>query len=171
MERCSQNHLFIVCKNKYYGVIDKDGTEIIPFKYNRLEVWGNGLLKAAIYENDNYRTAKWGVITEDGQEIIPCVYRNIGVYGSHQDEYDDCLNFLEEKMIPVMNTNWKCGYVDVEGNEIIPCIYQSTRFFRNGIGIVYLNDQCNYIDKYGNILWNNLYDSFRTYQNSCRYGF
>lgn len=152
VERCSQNHLFIVCKNKYYGVIDKDGTEIIPFKYNRLEVWGNGLLKAAIYENDNYRTAKWGVITEDGQEIIPCVYRNIGVYGFHQDEYDDCLNFLEEKMIPVMNTNWKWGYVDVEGNEIIPCIYTNAEIFQNGIGVVYQDDQCYYIDRYGNIL-------------------
>lgn len=152
VERCSQNHLFIVCKNKYYGVIDKDGTEIIPFKYNRLEVWGNGLLRAAIYANDNYRTAKWGVITEDGREIIPCVYRNIGVYGFHQDEYDDCLNFLEEKMIPVMNTNWKWGYVDVEGNEIIPCIYTNAEIFQNGIGVVYQDDQCYYIDRYGNIL-------------------
>ena len=150
--RCSQNHLFIVCKNKYYGVVDKDGTEIIPFKYNRLEAWGNGLLKAAIYENDNYMRAKWGVITEDGREVIPCIYDKIG--SNHaadlNQNIDECINFLEENIIPVRKG--KGGYVDGKGNEIIPCIYRSTRFFRNGIGIVYLNDQCNYIDKYGNIL-------------------
>ena len=153
VERCSRNHLFIVCKNKYYGVIDKDGTEIIPFKYNRIEAWGNGLLKAAIYENDNYMRAKWGVITEDGREVIPCIYDMIG--SNHaadlNQNIDECINFLEENIIPIRNGN-KFGYVDAKGNEIIPCIYQSTRFFRNGIGIVYLNDQCNYIDKYGNIL-------------------
>ena len=151
--RCSQNHLFIVCKNKNYGVIDKEGKEIIPFKYNRLIAWGSGLLKAAIYENDNYMRAKWGVITEDGREVIPCIYDKIG--SNHaadlNQNIDECINFLEENIIPISKGN-KFGYVDAKGNEIIPCIYWSTRFFRNGIGIVYLNDQYNYIDKYGNIL-------------------
>lgn len=151
--RCSQNHLFIVSKNKYYGVIDKDGKEIIPFKYNRLEAWGNGLLKAAVYENDNYRAAKWGVITEDGREIIPCIYSRIGSR-SYDEDYDECLNFVDEKIIPVekRETNHKWGYVDMEGNEIIPCIYDRIKIFHNGIGVVYQGQQCYYIDKYGNIL-------------------
>lgn len=151
--RCSQNHLFIVSKNKYYGVIDKDGKEIIPFKYNRLKAWDNGLLKAAVYENDNYRTAKWGVITEDGREIIPCIYSGIGSR-SYDEDYDECLNFVDEKIIPVekRETNHKWGYVDMEGNEIIPCIYDRIKIFHNGIGVVYQGQQCYYIDKYGNIL-------------------
>lgn len=138
--RCSQNHLFIVCKNKYYGVIDKEGKEIVPFKYKRLEVWGNGLLKAL--------DMRWGVIAEDGREVIPCIYNNIGCYGFH--EYDECLNFFEEKMIPVERAKW--GYVDLEGNEVIPCIYTRAEIFQNGIGVVYQDDQCYYIDRYGNIL-------------------
>ena len=151
--RCSQNHLFIVCKNKNYGVIDKEGKEIIPFKYNRLIAWGSGLLKAAIYENDNYMRAKWGVITEDGREIIPCIYSRIGSQSSDED-YDECLNFVDEKIIPVekRETNYKWGYVDMEGNEIIPCIYDRIKIFHNGIGAVYQDQQCYYIDKYGNIL-------------------
>lgn len=136
---CSQNS-FIVYKNKRYGVVDNEGKEIIPIKYKRLEAWGNGLLKA--YD------MRWGVITEDGREIIPCIYNNIGCYGFH--EYDECLNFFEEKMIPVERAQW--GYVDLEGNEVIPCIYTRAEIFQNGIGVVYQDDQCYYIDRYGNIL-------------------
>lgn len=136
---CSQNS-FIVYKNKRYGVVDNEGKEIIPIKYKRLEAWGNGLLKA--YD------MRWGVITEDGREIIPCIYNNIGCYGFH--EYDECLIFFEEKMIPVERAQW--GYVDLEGNEVIPCIYTRAEIFQNGIGVVYQDDQCYYIDRYGNIL-------------------
>ena len=103
--RCSQNHLFIVSKNKYYGVIDKDGKEIIPFKYNRLEAWGSGLLKAAIYENDNYMRAKWGVITDDGREGIPCVYDHIGSNYAGDENIDAYLNYVEENIIPVKKVN------------------------------------------------------------------
>ena len=91
---------------------------------------------------------RWGVIAEDGREVIPCIYNNIGCYGFH--EYDECLNFFEEKMIPVERAKW--GYVDLEGNEVIPCIYTRAEIFQNGIGVVYQDDQCYYIDRYGNIL-------------------
>lgn len=45
--------------------------------------------------------------------------------------------------------NGKFGYVDAKGKEVIPAIYQNAFDFRDGLGIVVLNDKWGYIDNTG----------------------
>lgn len=67
-----------------YGVIDPDGTEVVPFgKYTWIDGFDHGL--ARVIEEDAKSGKKWGLIDEDGKEVLPLEYDYIwGFYGKNR---------------------------------------------------------------------------------------
>ena len=61
-------------KDNQYGVIDLDGTEIVPFgKYNWIDGFDRGLARVKIGTPNSLidKGSKWGLIDEAGKEILP----------------------------------------------------------------------------------------------------
>ena len=53
-----------------YGFIDQTGAEVIPFKYDYVFNFSNGLAMIQLY-------GKWGYIDKTGTEVITCKYDHI----------------------------------------------------------------------------------------------
>ena len=76
-------------KEYQYGVIDLDGTEIVPFgKYNWIDGFDKGLARVKIGTATNGLKDsgnKWGAIDETGKEILPVEYDDIwNFYGKNR---------------------------------------------------------------------------------------
>lgn len=89
--------LAAVVKDKKLGFIDKNGSEVIPLKYEKGFI-ADGLVR--VYLNN-----KFGFLDYKGNEVIPLKYDSVW-----------CFAFLKEGFIGV-TLNGKKGFVDIEGNE------------------------------------------------------
>lgn len=114
-----------------YGVIDKEGNEIVPCTYNSISSYCEG--RAVVKKN-----GKYGFINKQGQEIVPCIY-------------DDVSCFSEG--LAVVRRNKLYGYVDSVGKEVLPCVYSTAYDFSEGLACVYKpNGPNGYINKQGKIV-------------------
>ena len=125
-------------KNKW-GYIDKDSSIVIPFDYDFLNPFENGLAYAKNGRKEFFITKKnlklegdfnevrifsfglagvrknrkWGFIDEKGKLIIEPIY-------------DEVQYFTTNGLCPVVK-NGKSGFIDKTGKEIIPIIYEDAR--------------------------------------------
>ncbi len=131
-----------VKKGKLYGIIETNGREIIPAKYQQLGLqFYNGYLMAASRE-------KWGFIDSTGATVIPFLYddtRNFeqAITGVKKGSAYGFINRSGKEVTPFayefigyswftdstveVRRNGKIGYVDAGGREVIPCIYKESR--------------------------------------------
>ena len=131
----------IVEKGGKYGVIDKQGNEVIPCKYNLIRDYSDGV--AIVREQDD----KFGVVDIQGNLIFQC---KCDVMADFSDGVAFVGKNYEEKM------EIKYGVIDKKGNVVTSYKYNfaDTGKFNNGIAIVG-NQFDNYsawgiIDKQGN---------------------
>lgn len=107
--------------NGKYGFIDKSGTLVIPYKYDLVSEFSEGLAPVKLNE-------KWGLINKNGTEVAPC-------------KYDDCippiLSSFEGIVVRIGN---KYGVTDKNGKEVIPCKYDDITGFSEGLSAVKLNE-------------------------------
>lgn len=64
----SDNQLFVKVENNQYGFIDRNGTLVVDYKYDKAYEF-NAYGFAAIRKN-----GKWGAINEEGQEVVAPIY-------------------------------------------------------------------------------------------------
>lgn len=70
-------------KDGLWGVMKKDGTEIVPFgKYDLIEPFYMGLArvkigKVPVGKSENYGKYYWGIIDVHGEEVIPVEYTEL----------------------------------------------------------------------------------------------
>lgn len=64
----SDNKLFVKMENNQYGFVDKNGTLVVDYKYDKAYEF-NEYGFAAIRKN-----GKWGAINEEGQEVVAPIY-------------------------------------------------------------------------------------------------
>lgn len=83
-----------------YGLIDKDGNQVLPCNYSSIIVYG----EVALVE-----TSSWGVVSLDGREIVPCNNRE-----------DEIAVFPEEKLIRIEEGIQEYHFINYEGEDIIP---------------------------------------------------
>ena len=57
------------------GLFNSDGKEIIPCKYNEIEVFSEKCIRVNIISKNNQVLC--GIFDENGKEIVPCTYSNI----------------------------------------------------------------------------------------------
>lgn len=110
-----------------WGIINKQGKEIVPTKYNQSSFGGfaEGFSGMEIGE-------KWGYIDENGKLVIPAKYDEVwGFYGG----------------LSAVKIGNKYGYINKKGKLVIPAIYESAYSFEGGLANVKLGDKFGLINK------------------------
>ena len=158
-------------KQNKWGFIDKDSSIVIPFEYDFLNPFENGLAYAKNGRKEFFITKKnlklegdfdevrifsfglagvrknrkWGFIDEKGKLII-------------QPIYDKIQYFTVNGLCPVVK-NGKSGFIDKTGKEIIPIIYDDARSQQLGdIVIVQKNKRWAFFDNKGKQLSDFVFD-------------
>jgi hypothetical protein len=152
--------------NPLYGVVNGNGKEIIPCKYEKSTTYfpkyGIGRLLNRDYmyalcdeagklltgfDYDEMfepsedmiaavKNIKCGFLNKEGKEVIPFIYNEVGKF--------------YEGLVPVSKDR-KWGVIDKAGNEVVPFgKYDKVFSFAKGKAIVYKNNKCGVIDKAGN---------------------
>ena len=109
------------------GYIDKNGSVIIPFKYEDAWSFSEGL--AAVKLN-----GKWGFIDKNGNVVIPFTYNYAWSF---------CAGLAR------VNLCGEWGFIDKSNNVVIPFKYDYVWDFSNGRAEFELNGRKGYLDKYG----------------------
>ena len=124
--------------NNKYGYIDKTGKEVIPLKYDGVDVLFNSFEEGLVRVELN---GKYGFIDKTGKEVIPLKYDFVG------DTFDSFREGLAR-----VELNGKYGFIDKTGKEVIPLQYDNIYddYFKNGFAKVKLGNEEFYIDKNGN---------------------
>ncbi len=114
------------------GYIDKNGSVIIPFKYEDAWSFSEGL--AAVKLN-----GKWGFIDKNGNVVIPFTYNYAWSF---------CAGLAR------VNLCGEWGFIDKSNNVVIPFKYDYVWDFSNGRAEFELNGRKGYLDKYGKEYYN-----------------
>lgn len=168
-------NLISVSQNGKWGVINREGKEIIPLLYDAVQDYSfrkelcwvkkegrygaidesGNLIIPIVYETEfrfyNHQPAKvkkdgkWGFIDEDGKIVIPFKYSSTRGFG-----YDGYL-------APV-SLDSKYGFIDKKGNVIIPLQYEFTDEFSSNLAGVVLNGKIGFIDETGQLVIPCIYD-------------
>lgn len=112
----------------YYGIIDKQGKEILPCKYQELGRFYDGLAKV---KNDN----KYNFIDRKGKYFF-------------KEFFEDMLNFYEGLAGFKKDDKW--GFINPKGEIVIKAKYNEVHSFMNGFArIITKNRKLIYIDRNG----------------------
>lgn len=146
--------LAVVELDGLYGVIDKNGKEIVPALYQEIKDFSEGL--AVVKLNDKY-----GFINREGKLVIPLKYNSAESFSKGKTlvryanknmyisvagkEYEQIGDFLEG--LAVVKSNGKYGFIDKTGKEVISLKYDEVENFREGLAKVVLNKKIGYISK------------------------
>lgn len=161
-------------KPNKWGFIDKDSVIVIPFEYNFVNPFENGLAyvknngKEFFITKQNLKlhgdfeainifseglasakkNEKWGFIDEEGKFVISPKY----------DEVD----YFRPNGLCVVTRNGRSGFINKNGDEIIPIIYdEAYQEMKDKNVIVKKNGKWTVFDNSGNQLSNFIYDSFK----------
>lgn len=117
------------CKDEKCGIIDGQGNVIVPFEYDDIGWFSEGL---AIVEKTTGKTLeqrwnnrKCGYIDLDGKLVIPLKFKI-------------ARNF-SEGLAAVENENYKVGYINKQGELVIPYRFVDGEDFKNGRAVVRAN--------------------------------
>ena len=114
--------------NGKWGYNDKNGKEVVPFKYDSANLFSEGLAHVRL-------NGKYGYIDKTGKEVIPLKYDYAGPFSEG---------------LSLVKLNDKYGYIDKTGKEVVPLKYDNARPFSDGLADVRLNEDRFKIDKDGN---------------------
>ena len=123
----------VVERDGKYGIVDKDGNAITPFKYDRIEtqnVYRPNIIRFfggyVVVTINNLR----GLVNEKGEEVVPCKHEVIQ-------------NITNGMFVSVSTSGGKkFGLYDTKGNEILPVIYSFIHIFENGLVFVEKSSKC-----------------------------
>ena len=118
--------------NNKWGFVDETGELIIPFKYDLVDGFAEGLAAVSI------REAGWGFIDKNDSVVIPL-------------KYDLVFHFVEG--ITQATLNGKTGFIDRTGKVVIPFKYDHAVNFSEspfkGFSLVRLDGKYGFINKAG----------------------
>ena len=119
-----QDSLLQVKSNNKYGLINLEGKEIIPCKYDELTIfdWEEKLLQVKL-------DSKYGLINLEGKEIIPCKYdEELRIFDWNKEFILEDNNYFRRVAkigkVQVRLDN-KYGLINLKGEEILSCKYDS----------------------------------------------
>ena len=130
---------FVKGENDKFGFIDTYGNVVIPFIYDDVKRFSNGV---ALTEKDG----KWGLIDVDGNTKIPH-----NIIPDRDFWFSEFSN--EMAVWKVLGSSvYKYGYISKEGEQVIHPVYDSAFKFNEGYAVVYNSDSKNYsiINKHNN---------------------
>ena len=114
-------------KDGNWGVIDMDGKEQLPFKYNSVSQFHGHWLVGV-------KSPARLIFNPNGYERVTKLYARQGA-------------FSENRCRVEMDSLW--GFIDEEGNEVIACQYGEVRPFSEGLAAVFKEGKWGFVDKDG----------------------
>lgn len=127
-----QDDFALMLLDNKYGILDKDGKEIAPPKYDEIgENYGTGII---IFCEDLARVnqnGKWGFVDKNGNEIVSLKY----------DSAEHFYNGYSKVSIGNKESGYKYGVIDKKGKEIIPLIYDAIGSFSEGMISIGIRDK------------------------------
>lgn len=160
--------------NAKYGVMNTDGTLVVPLIYDRICEFSEGL--AAVYESSPYQyelpgtnimvtggNDKIGFIDKTGNMVIPMIYEHI--YSTSMIKSDDNAGIgnrkspgFSEGLISV-DKEGKWGVIDKQGNTVIPFKDNSpVGSFHNGLASFASGEKHGFINSSGEVVISPQYD-------------
>lgn len=125
----SDNYIEVTKKGKF-GILDVSGKEIIPFIYDNVGYFKEGL---AYVCKDN----KWGFVDETGKEKI-------------SPQFDYAIGF--DHGLAAVSLNEKWGLIDKEAKTVLPIAYDYIPQYKNGNFIAYKENKTDIIDTTGKVI-------------------
>ena len=125
----------VVERDGKYGIVDKDGNAITPFKYDHIKGCPQSVNHPNIIKfSKGYAEVEInklrGLVNEKGEEVVPCKHEVIQ-------------NITNGMFVSVSyNGGKKFGLYDTKGNEILPVIYSFIHIFENGLVFVEKSSKC-----------------------------
>ncbi|MCX6164326.1 MAG: WG repeat-containing protein [Ignavibacteriae bacterium] len=153
------------------GFINKEGEEVIPFKYDDARSFSEGLAAVhligwkfidnnneVVFSMQDYNFIDWVGDFHEGLAVFHETGSRLNANGKLgyvnkkgekviPAKYDVAMDF-SEGLAKVKIEN-KYGFVDKEGKEVIPLKYDDAGNFSEGLAKVKLNGKEGYIDKNG----------------------
>ena len=146
-----------------YGVINKEGITIIPFKYEEINIYelvNFDALKYLITANNEY---KWGIIYLGS--TIPRMIESLILSDFNFSDEEYILNQFENNLkinefnnLSYFKSNNKYGFKDINNEIIIQPLFDNCFGFKNGICIVIKNEKHGIINLKGELIVNFIYD-------------
>lgn len=134
----------IVARGNLFGVIDPDGNQIVPPKYEFIRDYSEG--RAAFLAD-----GRVGYLDESGNEIISAQFDPMRFHPSpHGTQFHHGMYDFSEGLAAA-GERGKRGYIDIAGKVAIPFQYEGARRFANGLAAVRINGKTGFIDRRGNI--------------------
>lgn len=114
-----------------WGFIDKQGKVVIPFTYELVGDFSEGLAGVSDYHDS------WGFIDKSNKIVIPINYKSVGSF--------------KEGLASVKRGN-KEGFIDKNNQIIIPFEYENTSYFNEGLADVKKNKKWGFINKSNQVI-------------------
>ncbi|MDR1594944.1 MAG: WG repeat-containing protein [Prevotellaceae bacterium] len=111
--------LAAISENGRWGFIDQTGKTVVPFIYEKVNDFSDGL---AAVEKSKY---KWGVVDKTGKEVVPCIYSSI----EPEYEYGRTTPFSNGVAFVTKagkDGRSRHGFIDKTGKELTPFIFSNT---------------------------------------------
>ncbi|MCL1863707.1 MAG: WG repeat-containing protein [Defluviitaleaceae bacterium] len=132
--------------SNYLGLIDTEGNVILPFEFDMINSFSEGLATVGIGEAINIDEYGWfgdliytfGVIDKSGNFVIP------------MGEFDSIGVFRDG--IAIARRDGQTGAINRYGNVVIPFEYSWIRDFTNGLSVAQKDGKSAVIDSAGNVL-------------------
>ena len=128
---------------KTYGLLNKNGSWIIPPAYKYMHRYGDGLIPVLLGK-------KYGYINLEGQVILSPKWDSAFSFTSHRAEV---CQFGGESS----NNNIKCGFIDTSGKTVVPMEYDYVEDYSDGYSLVCKGldskQLCGYINHSGKIVY------------------
>ncbi len=128
--------VFAKKKRGKYGVFDYNGIQKVPFIYDEVDYFSEGL--AAVKKG-----RKWGYINGEGNVVIDALYNSA-------DEYSEGLAAVKKGK--------KWGYIDKNGKVVIDFLYDYAERYVDGVAVVRQGDNWGVINKLGHFIVDCVYD-------------
>ena len=163
-------------ENIKYGVMNTDGTLVVPLIYDRICEFSEGL--AAVYKSTPNRYElpgtnvmvtgsidKIGFIDKTGTVVIPMIYEQIYSTTMIKSDNNTGTGYIKspgfsEGLISVKKDG-KWGVIDKQGNTAIPFKYDYPVIgsFHNGLAKFVSGGKCGFINSSGKVVISPRYDS------------
>ena len=137
--------LFPERRDAKWGFIRSDGTVAIPFMFDGVQYFSEGLAAVQVGE-------RWGFIDRGGRVVIPPEYQD-GWAAVYVRGGPPIGAFSEGVAAVYRDGHWR--FIDAKGRIAVPGHYIKVGIdgFKNGIITICGKQSCGYIDKRGRVIW------------------
>lgn len=134
-----------------FGFINKKGELVIPYQYDEVTRFINGLARVNIL-------GKWGFINKDGKLEIRADYDF-----SHDFVDGFCFVGIPHQDKAKYRPSW--GIINRGGGKVKDFIFDDVRDFHEGLGGALLNNKWSVIDYYGNKVIEKEFDNLESFRD------